>query len=54
MAMKKFIIVAEAEGNYFLPRKEAEIYAANHKEAERRAWDMFPGYHEIGAFKVEE
>lgn len=56
MAMKKFIIIAyaETEGHYYLPRVEAEIYATNHKEAERRAWDMFPGYHEIGAFEVEE
>ena len=55
MAMKKFIIVAyaEGEGNYYLPRKEAEIYAANHREAERRGFDMFPAYHEIGAFEVE-
>ena len=56
MAMKKFVIIAYAEvdGNYYLPRKRAEIYAANHAEAERRAWDMFPEYHEIGAFEVED
>lgn len=54
--MKKWTIVAyaEADGSYYLPRKEAEIYAETHAEAESKAWRMFPEYHEVGAFEVTE
>lgn len=53
--MKKWQIVAYAEHDEgYLPRKEAIVYADTHAEAERKGWRMFPEYHELGAFEVEE
>jgi hypothetical protein len=54
--MKKWTIVAYAEvdGNYYLPRQEAEVYAKDWDGAIAKAWRMFPEYHEVGAFEVTE
>lgn len=53
--MKKWLIVAypEYEGRY-LPRQEKEIYAETRVEAERKGLRLFPEYHEIGAYEMEE
>lgn len=53
--MKKWLIVAYPEyaGGY-LPRQEKEIYAETHAEAERIGFRLFPQYHEVGAYEVEE
>lgn len=52
--MKKWQIVAYAECDEgYLPRKEATVYAETHGEAERKGFAMFPEYHEIGAFEIE-
>ena len=53
--MKKWQIVAYAECDEgYLPRKEAIVYADTHAEAERKGWRMFPEYHELGAFEMED
>ena len=53
--MKKWQIVAYAECDEgHLPRKEAVIYADTHAEAEHKGWHMFPEYHEVGVYEMEE
>ena len=53
--MKRWIIVAYPECDEgYLPRKEAEVYAETHREAESKGWRLFPEYHEIGAYEIEE
>ena len=49
---KLWRIVAYPEEN--LPRQEICIFAASHDEAKRRAWRLFPYYHETAAFEVHE
>lgn len=53
--MKRWLIVAYPEHDEgYLPRQEKEIYAETHTEAERKGFRLFPEYHEIGAYEVEE
>ena len=53
--MKKWQIVAYAEHDEgSLPRKEAVIYAETHKKAVAKGFKMFPEYHEIGVYEMEE
>ena len=53
--MKKWIIVAYPECDEgYLSRQEKEVYAETHAEAERKGFRLFPEYHEIGAYEVEE
>lgn len=48
----KYTVIAYAEGG--LPRKEVTITARNKDEAWSKAWRMFPEYHEVGAYEVED
>jgi hypothetical protein len=53
--MKKWCIVAYPECDEgYLPRQEKEVYAETHAEAERKGFRLFPEYHEIGAYEIEE
>ena len=53
--MKKWTIVAYPECDEgYLPRKEAVVYAETHREAESKGFRLFPEYHEIGAYEIEE
>lgn len=53
--MKKWIIVAYPEHDKgYLLRKEAVVYAETHREAESKGFRLFPEYHEVGAYEVEE
>ena len=53
--MKKWLIVAYPEHDgVYLPRQEKEIYAETRAEAERKGLCLFPEYHEISAYEVEE
>lgn len=53
--MKKWLIVAYPECDEgYLPRREKEVYAETHAEAEKKGSRLFPEYHEIGAYEVEE
>lgn len=51
--MKKYNVIAYAdeEGN---KRKEAVVEAENYTQAQIKAWNMFPEWHEIGVFEMEE
>lgn len=51
--MKKYNVVAypDGEGN---KRQEAVIEAENDSQAKIKAWKMFPEYHEVGVYEVEE
>ena len=49
---KKWTIVAYAEEH--LPRKEKTVYAQTHSEAIRKGFRLFPEYHEVGAYEVDE
>jgi hypothetical protein len=35
-----------------LPKRSDFVWADSREEAERRAWQMFPEYHEVGVYKV--
>ena len=50
--MKKWCIVAYPEEG--LPRREATVVAATHELAAWQGFNIFPEYHEIGAYEVEE
>ena len=53
--MKKWQIVAYAEHDEgYLSRKEAIVYARDSEEALYKGFRMFPEYHEVGAFEIEE
>ena len=53
--MKRWTIVAYPECDEgYLSRQEKEISAKNWDEAIRIAYRLFPEYHEIGAYEVEE
>ena len=49
--MKKYDVVVYPDG---YPKQVATIEAESHKEAESKAWRMFPEYHEIGVFENEK
>lgn len=50
--MKKYNIVAYADedGN---KRQEAVIEAEDYTQAQIKAWNKFPEYHEVGVFEME-
>ena len=50
--MKRYLIVAYAEEGLY--RQEAYVYAKDDKAAYDKAWDMFPEYHEVGAYEIGE
>jgi hypothetical protein len=53
--MKKWTIVAYPECDEgYLPRKEAVVYAQTHGAAIRQGIRLFPEYHEVGAYEMEE
>lgn len=52
--MKKYRVIAYPDEDGYYPRKEATILAENHEQAERMAFRLFPEYHEVGAFEMEE
>lgn len=53
--MKKWIIVAYPERDEgYLPRQEKKICAETHGAAIRKGFLLFPEYHEIGAYEIEE
>ena len=53
--MKKWKIVAYPECDEgYLPKKKAFVYAKDWDEAMDKGWRMFPEYHEVGAFEVNE
>ena len=51
--MKKYRVIAYAdeEGN---TKQRGVVEAENHAEAQRKAWEMFPEHHEVGAFEIKE
>ena len=49
--MKYKVIAYPDEDGY--PRKSAIVEANNKAQAEDKAWRMFPEYHEIGVFEIE-
>lgn len=49
--MKKYNIVAYAEEGR--KRQEAFIEANDYNQAQIKAWNMFPEYHEVGVFEME-
>lgn len=50
--MKKYNVVAypDEDGN---KRQEAVIEAVDYRQAQIKAWKMFPEHHEIGVYEVE-
>lgn len=53
--MKKWRIVMYAEGDErYLQRTEAVVYAETRKKAIIKGFRMFPEYHEITIYKMEE
>lgn len=50
--MKKYTVLAYEEDGY--PRQSATIEAENRTQAQRKAWEMFPEYHEVGVFEKVE
>lgn len=53
--MKKWQIVAYPECDEgCLPRKEAVVEASTHELAIWQGYNIFPEYHEIGAYEIEE
>lgn len=51
--MKKYRVIAYPDEDGY-PRRESIIEAENHEQAERMAFRLFPEYHEVGAFEMEE
>lgn len=52
--MKKWQIVVYVESDEGWSRKEAVVYARDSEEALYKGFRMFPEYHEVGAFEIEE
>ena len=53
--MKRWTIVAYPECDEgYLPRQECEVYARSWGDAINKAWDLWPEYHEVGAYEIEE
>ena len=48
----KWEVIAYADPEMGLKKRNAFVWADSREEAERRAWAMFPEYHEIGVFEV--
>lgn len=53
--MKRWTIVAYPECDEgYLPRQKREVYAKDWGEAIDKAWRLWPEYHEVGAYEIEE
>lgn len=53
--MKKYVIVAYPECDEdHLPRQEKIVEARDSEEALYKGWRLFPEYHQVGAFEVED
>lgn len=53
--MKKWQIIAYPECDEgYLPRQEAIVEAQTHSAAIRKGFKLFPEYHEVGAYEIEE
>lgn len=53
--MKKYVIVAYPESDEgYLPRQEKIVEARDSEEALYKGWRLFPEYHQVGAFEVED
>lgn len=50
--MPKFNIIAYADAEYGLPKKEKVVEAKDRDEALEKGWKEFPEYHEIGAYMI--
>lgn len=50
--LKTWKVVAFADSESGLPRREATVVAATHKDAIIQGQRIFPEYHEIGAFST--
>ena len=48
----KWEVVAYADPERGLKKRNAFVWADSREEAERKAWAMFPEYHEVGVFEV--
>ena len=48
----KWEVIAYADPEMGLKKNCAFVWADSREEAERKAWAMFPEYHEIGVFEV--
>ena len=48
----KWEVVAYADPEMGLKKNSGFVWADTREEAERKAWAMFPEYHEIGVFEV--
>jgi hypothetical protein len=48
----KWEVIAYADPEMGLKKKNAFVWADSREEAERKAWQMFPEYHEVGVYKV--
>ena len=53
--MTRWIIIAYPESDEgYLPRQEREVYAKDWDEAIYKAWNLWPEYHQVGAYEIEE
>ena len=52
MEKKRWIIVAYPEEG--LPRREATVVAATHELAIWQGFNIFPEYHKVGAYEVDQ
>lgn len=50
--MPKWTIIAYADAEYGLPKREKVIEAKDRDEAMNIGWKEFPEYHEIGAYMI--
>lgn len=50
--MPKWTIVAYADTEYGLPKREKVVEAKDRNEAINIGWKEFPEYHEIGAYMI--
>lgn len=50
--MPKWTIVAYADAEYGLPKKEKIVEANDREDAIAKGWKEFPEYHEIGAYMI--
>ena len=52
--MAKWKIVAYADAEYGLPKREKIVEAISRREAMQIAWRDFPEYHEVGVYRKED
>jgi hypothetical protein len=48
----KWEVIAYADPEMGLTKRRDFVWADTREEAERKAWKLFPEYHEIGVFEV--